>query len=266
MGKYNYRHIEEQGRVIEAELKQPLRKDQDDIPAHERLLRVALQRRAPKKDIEPFGQKIVLAQRRVACFQKLVDAIVAIRNQAAMLCEAAVKNKTPPSDVFAGFQALFCAADTLGSRSLRDFRIKVGYGLYGKTTVDRIAKRDELEEDVRKVIASEPISKDEIHAAFVAFCQKYPDLQPQLEATLGVSFAPPEEVLEVPTNFPGVPPGQPAFPAPQQGFPPPQQGFPPTQPSPPGQVIQSLLVPISFAPFPREQWAALAEQVYRAAV
>jgi hypothetical protein len=265
MGKFDEQRILVLARVVEAELKQPLQKNQKDIPAFEGLLARALATRKPRKDVEPFGARIVRAQHRVAFYTALFDAITQIKNSASILCDAAVRDKTPPPDVAGAFQVLCCAAECLPHPSLAQFRREIACGLYHKVTIDRIAKRDQLDEEVRKGLLDEQPSEDEVLQVLTTFCEAHVDLQPQLESVLGITI---QRVPEIPTGPPVIPSGQPVVPgAPPATAPVFQPGRPVAPPAQqaPYRKNDSLIVPLALPPFPRERWQALLQQVHEAA-
>jgi hypothetical protein len=257
MGKFDQQRILISARIVEAELKQPLQKNQKEIPALQGLLARALTTRKPRKDVEQYGPKIVRAQRCVACYTVLVDAITQIRNSASILCDAAVRDKTPPPEFCGAFQALCCAAECLNHQSLVQFRREIACGLYGKAAIDRIAKRDELDEEFRKGLVDEQPSADDVLQVLTTFCQAHPDLQPQLESVLGITT---QGALEIPTGPPVI------APAPVTA-PPGRPVGPPVQQAPRTSYVKndSLVVPLPLPVFPRERWQALLQQVREAA-
>jgi hypothetical protein len=253
MGKFDQQKIILSATVVNAELQQPLKRSQGEIPASQGLLVSALTRRKPLKDVEKYGPNIVRAQRRVACYTLLVDAIAKIKNGAAMICEAAVRDKNPPADFLGAFQALCCAAEILHHESLVRFRREIACGLYGKATIDRIAKLDQLDEEVRKVLLDVQPSQDDVLQVLTAFCSAHPDLQPQLESTLGITIHTTTEVPTEPSVAPGRATASVSRPAAQQ------------TPIASYQTNNSLVIPLALPPFPRERWQSLEQQVHDAA-
>ena len=237
-------------RVMLAEIRQPYQKDIRELEAAEKYLLAAIQR-GSKDDLLVCAKKVAHSKARIASFERVLQAIDHIRENAKFICQQAAADKSKvkmcPQEYEASFQCICAVAEALRTASFSKFRSDTLVSLYSKQAVAALSDRSKLEEVVRAGLFEDPIDNAGMARVFADFCQKYLDDPTPLEQLIGYSLAP------------FLNPGAPAGPAP---IAPNQQvayGGPKTyQPNP------TLFVPVALADFPKETWGVLSEQVYAA--
>ena len=233
-------------RVMLAEVKQPYQKDMRDLDAAEKFLLMAIQRNL-KDDVFVHAKKVAHAKRRMASFEKVVQAVDHIRENAKFICDQAAADKTKPKmcpeEYAPSFRMIVAVADALRVPSFVKFKQDIIPSLYSKQALAALSDRSQLDDVVRQGLYDDPIDNADMAKVFAEFAQKYLDDYTPLEKMIGYSLA------SVMGGAPGsVPQGQQVAYGGKRTY----------------KMNEAIFVPMSLPEFPKAQWATLAQQVYEA--
>ncbi|KAK8836649.1 hypothetical protein M9Y10_037585 [Tritrichomonas musculus] len=181
-------------RVLRTGIKQPLNKNQSDADSAMRLMGADLYRK-DKEHFMAHARIVIISRKRVAGFQRIMEALTAINDNCIDIISKAKKEKNIPAQFAEDITIMCNIASILRIQSFEKFRKDILCTLYNKSAIQAITGNDKLPAIIKDAFLNDIVTEQEFSALYEEFASINPDYSKIMNDSFGIRVAPPNHQL-----------------------------------------------------------------------